>query len=222
MLFLLDIRQKNFWKLCNINPTAEMNKDSLRREHSLEYWHFLTLLSRRGPSPAASTCSWTMHWSRSPRPRWLPYWPSSIRIRWRQCHVFLQVYTFTSGASFCLHGLCFWFWCFFCEDKVMVKYVNATTNCFPENSKKTLNMLWLITLLFRRTLTRFWWSRGGEWSVRQQVFQVFHDLVGAVCIVSAVLLFIPSLNTQRGRETGIKYSCKCIAQKKKWRKKPAI
>lgn len=46
-------------------------------------------------------------------------------------------------------------------------------------------------------LTGLWWRGwGNKGSVWQQVFQVFHDLVGAVCVVPPVLLFIPSLENK--------------------------
>lgn len=58
--------------------------------------------------------------------------------------------------------------------------------------------------LFRGSLTRL--RRGGrrdEGAVWQQVLQVFHHLVGAVCVVPSVLFLLPSLDGQRcrGRQT---------------------
>lgn len=54
---------------------------------------------------------------------------------------------------------------------------------------------YLFSQLLRCLLTGLWWRGwGNKGSVWQQVFQVFHDLVGAVCVVPPVLLFIPSLN----------------------------
>lgn len=64
-------------------------------------------------------------------------------------------------------------------------------------------------------LTRLRGSRGGEGAVRHQVLQVFHDLVGAVCVVPAVLLFIPSLGRERWRRTAEFYIEQWEEKKKK-------
>lgn len=73
-----------------------------------------------------------------------------------------------------------------------------------------------------RLLTRLRWrSRGHEGAVRQQVLQVFHDLVGAVRVVPPVLLFIPSLGMEedniqtlgRERAGGVKLCQRNVVQR---------
>lgn len=50
-------------------------------------------------------------------------------------------------------------------------------------------------------LTRLRRGRRGQGAIGQQVLQVLHHLVGAVCVVSSVLLFISSLSTEKSEKT---------------------